>query len=451
MQGEEVDIGRELAEAKLGAFHWRLCAIIALLAFFDGYDVFNPAYVIHYVMGPWGLQPAQAGLLVSSGLLGFMLGAAGHGVFADRFGRRNTLIAGLWITSVFTLGTALFAGSFASFCVLRILTGLGLGVLMPLGTTYINEFAPRRAANVFPIWGASFGWSLGGTAAGLVGVFVTPSWGWQSLYYLGSLSFVLAIASHFLLPESILYLVLRGQVASAAHLLARLRPERAALYRSATFARPSLPRSGASVGALLTPAYRRSTLAIWAAAFLSLFAVFGLTGWVPTVMIARGETFAASFGFGALMQIMSFLGGLICGLIADRRGNSRTMLLLWWTLGGLCVWALIGADSHGMRLLLTGFAGFFCLGAQHMLNNFAARAYPTELRATGVGMELGVGRIGAILGPFIVGGLQQAFPGAEASFLAIGAATIGAAATISLGRSVRPAPCATPMLQESEI
>ena len=80
MQGDMIDIGHELAEARVGAFHWRLCAVIAALAFFDGYDVFNPAYVIHYVMGPWGMRPAQAGLLVSSGLLGFMLGAAASNV-----------------------------------------------------------------------------------------------------------------------------------------------------------------------------------------------------------------------------------------------------------------------------------------------------------------------------------------------------------------------------------
>lgn len=150
MQGGMIDIGHELAEARVGAFHWRLCAIIRALAFFDGYEVFNPAYVIHYVMGPWGMRPTQAGLLVSSGLLGFMVGAA-HGMVADRFGRCGTLLAGLWITSVFTLATALFADGFTSFCLLRVLTWLGLGVLLPLGTTYINEFAPRRAANVFPL------------------------------------------------------------------------------------------------------------------------------------------------------------------------------------------------------------------------------------------------------------------------------------------------------------
>ena len=128
-------------------------------------------------------EEAKHFILVSSGLIGFLLGAAIHGTIADRFGRRVTLLGGVWITSVFTLATAVLAHSFMSFIVLRVLTGLGLGVLMPLGTTYINEFAPRRVTNVFTLWGAGLGWSMGGTVAGLVGVPVTPYFGWQSLYY----------------------------------------------------------------------------------------------------------------------------------------------------------------------------------------------------------------------------------------------------------------------------
>ena len=131
MSTQAIDLHEELAEAKVGKFHWRLGAMMGLLTLFDGYDTFNPAYVIHYVAKPWGLQAGQAGLLISSGLVGFLLGAAIHGIIADRLGRRGTLLGGLWITSIFTLLTATSADSFLSFCILRVLTGIGLGVLLP--------------------------------------------------------------------------------------------------------------------------------------------------------------------------------------------------------------------------------------------------------------------------------------------------------------------------------
>src|SRR5437879_9110211 len=106
MSTQVIDLDEELAEAKVGKFHWRLGAIMGLLTLFDGYDTFNPAYVIQYVAGPWGLNAGQAGLLISSGLVGFLLGGALHGVAADPFGRRGTLLAGRLITRIFTLITA---------------------------------------------------------------------------------------------------------------------------------------------------------------------------------------------------------------------------------------------------------------------------------------------------------------------------------------------------------
>jgi len=233
MSKQVIDLHEELAEAKVGRFHWRLGAMMGLLTLFDGYDTFNPAYVIHYVAKPWGLQAGQAGLLISSGLVGFLIGAAIHGIIADRLGRRGTLLGGLWITSIFTLLTATSADSFLSFCVLRILTGIGLGVLLPLATTYINELAPRRVANTFALWGVALGWALGGTLAGVAGVFATPVFGWTSLYWIGSLSFLLLPFMHFMLPESPKFLALQGRVDEIRDMLSKLRPERASVYKSA--------------------------------------------------------------------------------------------------------------------------------------------------------------------------------------------------------------------------
>ena len=429
-QRGQIDVGKELADARVGRLHKWLGVMIACLTLFDGYDTFNPAYVIHYVAGPWGLTQGQSGFLVSSGLIGFLVGAAGHGVVADRVGRRVTLLAGLWISSVFTLATPIFGHSFASFCALRVLTGIGLGVLLPLATTYVNELAPHRVANTFSLWGVAFGWALGGTAAGLVGVYLTPLFGWEVLYWLGALSIVLTVLLHRFLPESVKFLALKGRTEEIRAVLSRLRPERAEVYRTAQLAMPAAAAARNPVSALLAPGLRRTTLTIWLAAFLSLFCIFGLTGWIPTVMMKRGETFAASFGFGALMQIMSFVGGLVCAHLADRRGSSRGLLATWWALGGLSVLALVSFNGHAVNVFCTAAAGFFVIGAQFVLNNFTAGSYDTPMRATAVGMELSVGRIGAILGPFVAGSLQQIYGGPIAMFVVIGTASIVAGMAI---------------------
>jgi MFS family permease len=437
MADHGIDVHEELASAKVSGFHVRLGLIMGLLTLFDGYDTFNPAYVIHYVAGPWGLQGVQVGLLISSGLIGFLIGSAVHGIVADRFGRRGTLLGGLWITSIFTLLTALFADSFLSFCALRLCTGLGLGVLLPLATTYINELAPRRVTNTFALWGVALGWALGGTAAGLVGVFATPTFGWKALYWVGSMSFLLLPFLHAQLPESPKFLVLKDRSEEIRTLLSRLRPERASLYASADISVARRHELDNPVAVLLTQKYRRTTLSIWLSAFLSLFCVFGLSGWIPTIMMQRGETFSASFGFGAVMQFMSFLGALVLGHLIDRLGRSRGLLAVWWATGGLAVLALVAFNAHLVNVTAVAVAGFCIIGAQFVLNNFTAASYETGARATAVGMELAIARVGAILGPLVAGTLQQIYQSPAPMFVAIGLSAIAAGAIILLAE--RPA------------
>jgi AAHS family 4-hydroxybenzoate transporter-like MFS transporter len=434
MDAEFINVHEELAKARVTRFHWRLGATMGALTLFDGYDTFNPAYVIHYVLQPWNLKPGQAGLLVSSGLIGFLIGAAVHGLVADRVGRRVTLLGGLWIASIFTLATPIFGTSFRLFCSIRLLTGLGLGVLLPLATTYINELTPHRVANTYTIWGVGFGWATGGSLAGVVGVFVTPHYGWESLYWIGCFSFLLIPILYLTLPESVKYLALRGRTEEIKAILARLRPEQTARYREARIPVESTATTGSTMMTLLSERYRRTTLSIWTSAFFCLFCIFGLSGWIPTVMLRRGETFAASFGFGALMQISGFLGGLACGYISDRHGSRQLMIIVWWVLGAASVFTLVLFNNHVINLSFVAAAGFFIIGGQFVLNNFTANAYETRVRATAVGMELSVGRIGAILGPWVAGVLQEVYSGTTAMFLAIAVAGLAAALAVALAR-----------------
>ena len=346
-------------------------------------------------------------------------------MLADRYGRRKTLLAGLWIVNVLTLLTAMFATTFASFCGFRFLTGLGLGVLLPLGTTYINELAPQRVSNSFSLWGVTFGWSLGGVVAGLVGVFLTPTYGWQILYFVGTMSIPLTLAVHAVLPESPKFLAARGRLEELRALMSRLRPERRAVYATAVFRTTEHTAPKNTIAALLAPRYRRVSLTIWVTAFLTLFAIFGLVGWIPSVMIQRGESFASGFSYGALMQATSFIGGLTLATLADR-GFAATPRLLgaWWIIGGIAVGMLLFVNSHAFNFAIVAIAGFFVIGAQHVLNNFTANSYETGFRASGVGMELGVGRVGGILGPYVIGLLQQVTGGPAAVFWAIGGSAI---------------------------
>ena len=432
-----VDVRDEVAGARVGAYHVLLATLVGLIVFFEGYDTFNAAYVLHYVVEPWRLTSGQAGLLISSAMVGFMIGALVQGRSSDRFGRRATLLAALWAVTVFSFATAVFARSAVSFAVLRLLTGIGLGTLLPVSVAYLNEFAPAKLKHSFATWGWGLGFSLGGICASFIGVFLTPVWGWPALYYFASLSGVLALVCHVLLPESPQFLAVRGLHTAVPPVLARLRPERAETYRleGVRFVIDEPRQEAGSVAALLAPRYRHTTLAAWTAAFFVLFAIYGLTGWVPTAMMQRGETFAASFGFGALILAMNFVGTLGCGAAVERLGGAQRAMAVWWLAGSLAIGLLGILDVSVVNMLCLAAAGFFVLGGQGALNNATATWYATEIRGTALGWMLGVGRLGAILGPVITGLVKDLYPGAGALFAAIALAVLCGAIAIS---------CATP-------
>ena len=87
--------------------------------------------------------------------------------------------------------------------------------------------------------------------------------------------------------------------------------------------------------------------------------------------------------------------------------------------------------------LAAGFLlGFCTLGCYSALGPVLTELYPTEIRSTGVGVELGVGRLGGILGPYVGGWLQQAFPGPTGLFAALtAAAAISALALLAIPRA----------------
>lgn len=430
-----VDPRAELGTARLVPYHWVLISLIVLATLFDGYGTLVPSYVIHFVVKPWHLAPGEAGFLVSAGLIGFAVGAIGHGPVADKFGRRPTLIAGLVIGGVFSILTAVAGQSFGMFVLWRLLTGVGLGVLMPLGTAYINEFMPDRLSNRLATLG-TIGFSAGAVVASVIGIYLTPGRGWPILFWCGGAALPIAVACLFLLPESAQYLTIKNKHAAAAGVLSTLRPGDRARYEGATFAQPrEFAREGSVIKLVTSRRYVRTTTVLWVAAFVVLFDIYGLSAWTPQIMIKRGESFAAGFSFGAILQGMGIVGGLAAAYAADRRGR-RGPLLWWLALGTLSALVVSQLNTTVTNIVFVGLSGFFIIGAQFLLNNLCAHSYPTEVRGTGEGLMLGIGRIGGILGPSVGGLLLGWFGGDSAAlFVAVTVATaIGAVAATFLRR-----------------
>ena len=438
-----MDIRSELDQAPLSRQHWVIVAILGLVTLFDGYDTFAPSYVIPYALEQWRLPPSQAGLLVSSGLIGFMIGSLTVGLVADRIGRKPTLLAGLLIASLIDLVTASQARAFLPFVSLRLLTGLGLGMLLPLSITFINELAPRRCTNVL-VGCAMIGYSAGGVLAALMGLWLAPAYGWPALFWVDGAALPLVVACAFVLRESPRFLALKGGQEALRKVMAWLVPGRAEAYADLVFTTTEDIRHKASVSRLLQPHVRTRTLTVWFCAACSLFTIFGLSSWLPQTMIQRGEGLGSSFAFGALLQFAAILGGVGVGWAADRL-DRRRVLVASWVVAATAIAGLALVNHHWTNVAFISIAGFFAFGAQTLLNNLTASFYETEIRGTGVGMELGVGRLGGILGPYIVGWLKQLFPGSMPMFAAMALTVALCALAIGLLRRASPGRAAQPL------
>ncbi|GAB2966291.1 MFS transporter [Amycolatopsis acidiphila] len=399
-----VDAIEQLRTARFGRFHLMLVVGVMLSMVFDGYDTLNPSYVIHYTAKPWQLSHSATGLMVASGLIGFLVGALAHGPVADRIGRRPVLLGALFGTGLLSLLTAVAANGFGSFILLRLLTGLFLGVIMPLGTAFVNEFAPARSANrVVAVTIA--GYCLGGVLASLVGIYITPHLGWHSLYWIGAAPLVLGLLLLPLLPESVQFQVLRGRHEDVAKTLAKIRPGQD--YGGVRFLQPRERASAREmIGTVVGRPFRRTSIALWVCAFMILFCIYGLSGWLPSVMESRGNDFAASFFFLAILQLAGIVGGITVAIVCDRRrGGLAVGLVVLMVVAAVAVLLVGVSTGSAAQLVFTGFAGFGIIGGQSVLDTLSAQTYPAHLRSTGTGMMFGVGRVGGILGPYLIGWL----------------------------------------------
>ncbi|KAF9119054.1 hypothetical protein BGX30_004110, partial [Mortierella sp. GBA39] len=129
-------------------------------------DVGIISFIVTALTAEWKLSPQQVGVLTSMNSVGMVIGAAAAGYMADRFGRKTIL---LWTLLIFSMASGLsaLAASFAVLCLLRFITGIGLGGELPVASTLVSESMPARDRGRAVVLLESF-WAGGWLVAALV-------------------------------------------------------------------------------------------------------------------------------------------------------------------------------------------------------------------------------------------------------------------------------------------
>jgi len=114
------------------------------------------------------------------------------------------------------------------------------------------------------------------------------------------------------------------------------------------------------------------------------------------------------------------------------------VLLGFFCCGALALSLLAFKPPLAVLYLLVAVAGACSIGTQILANACAVQYYPVQVRSTGLGWAMGIGRTGAIIGPLLGGALQASGLPLQASFLAFALpGVIGAAAVLVFLRRSR--------------
>jgi AAHS family 4-hydroxybenzoate transporter-like MFS transporter len=293
--------------------------------------------------------------------------------------------------------------------VVRAIAGIGMGAIMPNAVALVGEYSPKRHRVTIMMIVAT-GFTVGAALGGFVAAWLLPLFGWRSIFYFGAIvPVVIAFLMLLMLPESIQFLAVKKRYAAKLrHWLRRVDPtaptgDDVEYWAGTNVSSPATSTAGrwrrAPFIALFSDGLGTGTALLWVINFMNLLNIYFLQGWLTLVITDLGVPQASAALVASMVQVGGVVGALTLGWVVHRIGFVP-VLVTCGVLGALNI-ALIGqpwVTTAGLFVVVF-LAGVCVIGGQSAINALSAVFYPTSQRATGVGAGLGVGRVGAIIGP----------------------------------------------------
>jgi putative MFS transporter len=426
----EESISARVERLPLSRWHVRMMAIAGIAHFTDAFDSLTIAFVLPILAGLWKIPPVEIGYLISAGYLGQMIGAIGFGWAAEGIGRRGALRLTVLVISVFSLACA-FSWGYLSFFIFRTIQGLGLGGEVPVGATYMNEISTARfRGRIVTFLQSTF--ALGIVLTSLVSIVIVPNLGWQAMFLIGALPALLAIWLRRLIPESPRWLASQGKLAEADETMDRIEAE---ISKYGAVPLPPLPaaippimRERATISNLFKSGYFGRTLVAWSLMLCTSIVGYGLLTWMPTIYrTVLKLPLDQTLRYALIGSVASFLGTLSGAFLVDLIGRRASFMLgFFGSAIALAILSQVVLQLEPIEVVALAAIGLYFISILLSgLYLYVPEIYPTRMRALGVGVASAWLRIGAIIGPTLVGWiLGSSDLGGVFLMLAI-AATIG--------------------------
>ena len=381
-----------------------ICLAINML---DGFDVLAIAFTASAISSDWALSPGALGVALSAGLLGMTLGSLFLAPLSDKWGRRPVILGCLLVMSLGMLATGISKGV-TDLAIYRIITGLGIGGMLASLNTIVAEYSSARRRDL----AVSFlqaGYPIGATIGGLIASFVILHLGWRAVFLGGGvISLLLIPIVAWRVPESLEFLVSRQHPDSLPRintLLAKLD-----LPQLSELPSPSreIKQATANRDQLFGAQICSKTFHLWLAFFMVMFSFYFVLSWTPKLLVDSGLSHSLGISGGVIINLGGIVGIFLLGLGSARFGIQRLVgTYMLATTASMIVSGFIGTQL--LFLSLTAVAiGFFLFGSIVGLYVITPRLYEVNVRSTGTGWAIGIGRLGAVAGPYIAGLMREA-------------------------------------------
>jgi MFS family permease len=274
-------------------------------------------------------------------------------------------------------------------------------------TTLVSEYASDNRRGIC-MGLLQSGYPLGALLGGFIAAGLIQSTGWQSLFLFGgAISAILLPVVMFRLPESLDFLLQSAEPEAAK--------ARDKIFQRLDLSVPStleFVESGSGTSGwrscFFPSEVRRNTLLLWLCYLTLMFSFYFVASWTPKLLVDAGLSMSQGISAGAILQAGGLLGALVMGGLGSQFATNK--LSAWFFIFSVIFILVYGWSNANLAwlMVLSGVMGFFLIGAMIGLYTIAPALYDSSSRVTGVGLAIGVGRLGAIAAPFAGGVMLEA-------------------------------------------
>ena len=389
-----------------------------LLNALDGFDVLSIAFASPGIAQEFEINRAVLGVVLSMELMGMAVGSVILGNVADKIGRRPII---LFCLAVMAMGMYFASGaqSVNELSFHRFYTGLAIGGMLATTNAMVAEFSNRRHRSLCVMLMAG-GYPLGVVIGGTIASGLLAHDSWRAIFEFGAIATIAFFPLVWVLvPESVAYHTIQRGTDSLVKINSSLKK----MGKEPIAALPDVTdKPKTSLLELFKPAMLRTTIVLTVAYFMHIMTLYFLLKWTPKIVVDMGYSASSAGGVLVWANLGMLTGSILFGLLSSRFAT-RNLMFVALVMSSIMIYVFGKGYSELDQLSAVAYiAGFFINGGVVGLYALFADHYPDNLRASGTGFSIGLGRGGAAASPIIAGILFTAGYGLSlvATFMAFG-------------------------------